>query len=91
MHRCSYLKMQVCPVASTDQISRTSIVIKSIGSSIVTRHPLPPVTIFPIFLCLPDFVSGMPVFLEIFCFALVIPVARFQESPHLPILRASRI
>lgn len=30
----------------------------------MVKHP-PPVTIFPIFLCLPLFVNGMPVFLDI--------------------------
>ena len=41
----------------------------------------PPVTILPAFRCLPDFVSGIPVFLDIFLLALVMPVALFQENP----------
>jgi hypothetical protein len=51
------------------------------------KHP-PPVTILPIFLCLPDFVVGIPVAFAIFLFAFVIPVALFQlnDSPSIPVL-----
>jgi hypothetical protein len=41
----------------------------------------PPVAILPTLRCLPDFVRGIPVDLDIFDFARVIPVARFQEKP----------
>lgn len=49
----------------------------------VTRTGMqhPPVTIFPIFLCRPDFVNGMPVARDIFDFTLVTPRARFIENP----------
>jgi hypothetical protein len=40
------------------------------------RHP----TIRPIFCCLPDRVSGMPIFRESFPFADERPVARFHEN-----------
>ena len=43
----------------------------------------PPVTILPIFLWRPDFVKGIPVALLIFRFALVTPMALFQENPPL--------
>ena len=52
------------------------ITIATIGN----KHP-PPVTIFPIFRCLPLLVKGIPVFREIFCFTRVTPTARFQEKP----------
>lgn len=51
----------------------------------VTRHPFPPVTILPIFLCRPDLVRGMPVLRDTFRFALVIPNNLFHEKPALPI------
>jgi hypothetical protein len=37
-------------------------------------------SIFPILRCLPERVIGTPVFLEIFCFSLVKPIARFHEN-----------
>lgn len=49
-------------------------------------HP-PPVTAFPIFLCRPGLVIGIPVFLEMLCLAFVTPVARFQEKPPLFAIR----
>ena len=49
-----------------------------------SKHP-PPVIAFPIFLCLPAFVRGMPVAWLILRFALVMPNARFQLiSIHAP-------
>lgn len=47
------------------------------------RHP-PPVTILPTLRCLPDFVRGIPVALEIRDFAALTPKARFQEKPPRP-------
>lgn len=35
----------------------------------------------PTFRCLPDFVKGIPILREIFCFARVIPKALFQLNP----------
>ena len=37
-------------------------------------------SIFPILRCLPERVNGIPVFLEIFCFNHVKPIARFHEN-----------
>ena len=56
-------------------IDRTLRVIIKAGM----QHP--PVTIFPIFLCRPVFVNGIPVAREIFDLALVTPRARFIEKP----------
>ena len=61
-------------------IENIDIAIKTY--SVVIAQP-PPVTILPTFLCLPLFVSGIPVVLDTFDFALVIPVALFQENPPL--------
>ena len=44
--------------------------------AIVTQHPRHP----PALRCLPDFVKGIPVFLEIFDFIPEMPVARFHEN-----------
>lgn len=52
--------------------------------SIYNMHP-PHDTAFPIFLCLPDFVRGIPVLREIFCLAFVMPNALFQLKPPFPI------
>jgi len=49
---------------------------------IVIRHP-PPVTILPIFLCLPLLVRGIPIERDIFDFAEEIPINRFHEKPPL--------
>jgi hypothetical protein len=47
----------------------------------------PPVTIFPIFLCLPLFVRGIPIDRDNLDLARVIPTALFQEKPPYPILK----
>jgi hypothetical protein len=43
----------------------------------------------PIFLSIPDFEVGMPVFLAILCLAAVTPISLFQENenPNLPIVK----
>jgi hypothetical protein len=46
------------------------------------KHP-PPVTILPIFLCLPDFVNGIPICLDSLDLAADKPEARFHEKPPL--------
>lgn len=48
-------------------------------------HP-PPVTVLPTLHCLPLFVSGMPMDLDILDLAAEMPVARFHENPPLFIL-----
>lgn len=48
----------------------------------VVKQP-PPVTIFPIFRCLPLFVKGTPVFLAILDLAAEIPESLFIENPPL--------
>lgn len=40
-------------------------------------------SIWPTFLCRPERVRGMPIALEIFRLAAVIPSRRFQEKPNL--------
>lgn len=35
----------------------------------------------PNFLCLPDFVNGIPIFLDIFALNAEIPIKRFHENP----------
>ena len=47
------------------------------------EHPQPFVIAAPNFRCLPLLVNGIPVFLDIFCFTLVIPTKRFHENPPL--------
>ena len=49
-------------------------------NTIVTRHP-PPVTILPIFLCRPLFVSGIPIVRETLDLAADIPTNLFHENP----------
>ena len=49
---------------------------------ITTMQP-PPVTILPIFLCLPLLVNGIPMDREILDFVLEIPINRFHENPPL--------
>jgi hypothetical protein len=53
-----------------------------VADEIIIKQP-PPVIAWPIFLCRPDFVKGIPVLREIFCFAFVIPTALFHEKPPL--------
>jgi len=50
-----------------------------------TIHP-PPVTILPIFLCLPLLVNGIPIDREILDLAAETPMNRFHENPPLFIL-----
>lgn len=62
--------------------------IKTKVNKIKVAHPVPLLDFCPnntrlTFRFLPDFVVGMPVTLAKFRFALVIPVARFQENPFL--------
>lgn len=44
--------------------------------AMATQHP----AILPIFRCLPERLSGIPVARENFCFACDIPTARFHEN-----------
>jgi len=55
-------------------------------TKIETRHP-PPVIVFPILRCRPDFVVGMLVVFEIFLFKFDIPTARLQlkDTPGIPV------
>lgn len=52
-----------------------------------TGNKQPPVTSFPIFLCLPDFVVGMPVLRAKFDFAFEMPKARLAEKETPGILK----
>jgi hypothetical protein len=61
-----------------------TIIIGIVNATIVTEQPFE--TILPIFCCLPLLVNGIPIFREMFDFALDIPVALFQENPPLFIL-----
>jgi hypothetical protein len=49
------------------------------ASNAIIPHPM----LDPAFRCLPDFVVGMPVFLDILDLAFDTPVARFHEKPPL--------
>ena len=49
------------------------------------RQP-PPVIILPILRCLPLFVHGILVVLDMRLLILVMPIARFQENPPNPII-----
>jgi hypothetical protein len=70
------------------------IIIKTkiIGIVNATNIPKQPLeTILPIFCCLPLLVNGIPIFREMFDFAVDIPVALFQENPPLFIIIFSLI
>ena len=59
-----------------------TIIKRIVADEIIIKQP-PPVIAWPIFLCRPDFVKGIPVLREIFCFAFAIPTALFHEKPPL--------
>ncbi len=67
-------------------MNKTTIMATGIVSSMITvpKHPLE--TVRPIFCCLPLFVKGTPIFLEMFDLVPEIPVALFQEKPPLFII-----
>lgn len=62
------------------------IIIKTVGNI-----QLPPVTILPIFLSLPLFVKGIPIFLEIPDLNAEIPTSLFHEKPPKFIFRRCAI